>query len=84
MLNLIYHPLGNRLLVYGTKRSAQMQVGELTLIGPKIDIDVRDAIGRTVEFMRRHLQSRPAGRAPRAQDAAPAPGIEPARASDAR
>lgn len=41
MLNLIYHPLGNRLLVYGTKREARMQVGEMTLLGPKIDIDQR-------------------------------------------
>jgi lipopolysaccharide export system protein LptA len=42
MLNLIYHPLGNRLWVLGTRRSAQLQVGELTLIGPKVDIDQKD------------------------------------------
>lgn len=39
MLNLIYHPLGNRLWVLGTRRTAQLQVGELTLLGPKVDID---------------------------------------------
>jgi len=42
MLNLIYHPLGNRLWVLGTRRSAQLQMGELTLVGPKVDIDQKD------------------------------------------
>jgi lipopolysaccharide export system protein LptA len=43
MLNLIYHPLGNRLLVYGdTRHPARLQIGELTLIGPKVDIDQKD------------------------------------------
>ncbi|GEM_PF-288806 len=42
MLNLVYHPLGNRLWVLGTRRAAQLQVGEMTLHGPKIDIDQRD------------------------------------------
>ena len=43
MLNLIYHPLGNRLLVYEDgRRPAQLQVGELTIIGPKIDIEQKD------------------------------------------
>lgn len=43
MLNLIYHPLGNRLLVYGdTRQPARLQIGELTLMGPKVDIDQRN------------------------------------------
>ncbi len=43
MLNLIYHPLGNRLLVYGdSRRPARLQIGELTLVGPKVDIDQKD------------------------------------------
>ncbi len=43
MLNLIYNQLGNRLLVYGdTRRAAQLQMGELTIIGPKVDIDQKE------------------------------------------
>jgi hypothetical protein len=39
MLNLIYNPQGNRLIVHGTRSPAQLQVGELTVVGPKVDVD---------------------------------------------
>lgn len=43
MLNLIYNPLGNRLLVNGdTRRPAQLQMNEMTIIGPKVDIDQKE------------------------------------------
>lgn len=44
MLNLIYNPLGNRLLVHGTRSPAQLQVGELTVVGPRVDVDQKDNI----------------------------------------
>ncbi|MCS7044747.1 MAG: hypothetical protein NZO58_00170 [Gemmataceae bacterium] len=42
-LNMLYHPLGNRLIVSGdARRPARLQAGEMTLIGPKIDIDQKE------------------------------------------
>jgi lipopolysaccharide export system protein LptA len=43
MLNLVYHPLGNTLYVFGDSRqAAQLQLGDLYLTGPKVTIDQKD------------------------------------------
>lgn len=45
MLNLLHHPLGDTLHVFGdSRRPAQLQLGELILIGPKVTINQRDNI----------------------------------------
>lgn len=45
MLNLLHHPLGDTLHVFGdSRRPSQLQLGELILIGPKVTINQRDNI----------------------------------------
>lgn len=45
MLNLLHNPAGDKLFVYGdTRKPAQLQLGELVLIGPKVTINQQNNI----------------------------------------
>ncbi|MBX9679780.1 MAG: hypothetical protein K2X38_13540 [Gemmataceae bacterium] len=58
MLNMLHHPMGKTLFVFGdARKAAQLQLGELTLIGPKVTINQKDNIAEVEGLGAMHMPS---------------------------
>ncbi|MFO0864529.1 MAG: hypothetical protein U0744_07745 [Gemmataceae bacterium] len=58
MLNMLHHPQGKTLFVFGdARKAAQLQLGELTLIGPKVTINQKDNIAEVEGLGAMHMPS---------------------------